>query len=105
VITLILIEIVTLSIGLYSRYGVTKSKEPFYIRSVAHYNLEDGTILETTSNPFWVACLYIKASEVKQEQEGNPNNEEIQKWTQKSLPKKFVLIGLLLNSKKYAILL
>ena len=69
-------------------------------RSVAHYNLQDGSILETTSNPFWVACLYIKAAEVKQEQEGNPGNEDIQKWTIKSIPKKYTLIGLLLNSKK-----
>ncbi|XP_053394593.1 uncharacterized protein LOC123545094 [Mercenaria mercenaria] len=68
-------------------------------RSVAHYNLEDECILETTSNPFWVTCLYIKASEVKQEMEGNPNDKQVQSWTQKSLPKKYTLIGLLLNAK------
>ena len=72
----------------------------FTLRSVAHYNLEDGSILETTSNPFWVSCLYIKAAEVKQEQEGNPCDEGIQKWTAKSLPKKYTLIGVLLNSNK-----
>ena len=34
----------------------------YFFRSVAHYNLEDGSILESTSNPLWVSCLYIKAN-------------------------------------------
>ena len=71
-----------------------------FFRSVAHYNLEDGSILESTSNPLWVSCLYIKALEVRQQQEGNPCDEEVQKWTSKSLPKKYTLIGVLLNSNK-----
>uniref|UniRef100_K1P5Q1 Crossover junction endonuclease MUS81 n=1 Tax=Magallana gigas TaxID=29159 RepID=K1P5Q1_MAGGI len=50
-------------------------------RSVAHYNLEDGTILETTSNPFWAVCLFIKHCEAEEEKRKNPDNPDIQNWT------------------------
>ncbi|KAJ8319803.1 hypothetical protein KUTeg_001390 [Tegillarca granosa] len=69
-------------------------------RSVAHYNLEDGTILETTSNPFWVTCLNIKRIEVEQEQAQNPNDKHTQNWTQRSILRKRTLLSVLLNSKK-----
>lgn len=68
-------------------------------RSVAHYNLEDGTILETTSNPFWAVCLFIKHCEAEEEKRKNPDNPDIQNWTNKSLARKRTLLSVLFNSK------
>ncbi|XP_069111071.1 platelet binding protein GspB-like [Argopecten irradians] len=68
-------------------------------RSVAHFNLEDGTILETTSNPFWVTCINIKHIEVEREQKANPNDKHTQNWTRKSIIRKRTLLSVLLNSK------
>ncbi|CAC5397733.1 unnamed protein product [Mytilus coruscus] len=68
-------------------------------RSVAHYNLEDGTILESASNPFWVTCLFIKQYEVEQTKLNNPNDKAIQGWTTKSFNRKKTLLSVLLNSK------
>ncbi|XP_062591696.1 uncharacterized protein LOC134253200 isoform X2 [Saccostrea cucullata] len=68
-------------------------------RSVAHYNLEDGTILETTSNPFWATCLFIKHCEAEDEQKRNPDNPDVQNWTNKSLTRKRTLLSVLFNSK------
>ncbi|XP_063410099.1 uncharacterized protein LOC134693283 [Mytilus trossulus] len=68
-------------------------------RSVAHYNLEDGTILESASNPFWVTCLFIKQYEVEQTKLNNPNDKAIQAWTTKSANRKKTLLSVLLNSK------
>ncbi|CAC5382280.1 unnamed protein product [Mytilus coruscus] len=68
-------------------------------RSVAHYNLEDGTILESASNPFWVTCLFIKQYEVEQTKLNNPSDKAIQGWTTKSFNRKKTLLSVLLNSK------
>nr|XP_022338684.1 uncharacterized protein LOC111134145 isoform X2 [Crassostrea virginica] len=68
-------------------------------RSVAHYNLEDGTILETTSNPFWATCLFIKHCEAEDEKRKNPDNPDVQNWTNKSLARKRTLLSVLFNSK------
>ncbi|XP_056019472.1 uncharacterized protein LOC125678232 isoform X2 [Ostrea edulis] len=68
-------------------------------RSVAHYNLEDGTILETTSNPFWATCLFIKHCEAEEEQKRNLDNPDVQNWTNKSLARKRTLLSVLFNSK------
>ncbi|XP_033763465.1 uncharacterized protein LOC117344746 [Pecten maximus] len=68
-------------------------------RSVAHFNLEDGTILETTSNPFWVTCINIKHIEVEREQKAQPNDKHTQNWTRKSIIRKRTLLSVLLNSK------
>ncbi|XP_076086625.1 uncharacterized protein LOC143057239 isoform X2 [Mytilus galloprovincialis] len=68
-------------------------------RSVAHYNLEDGTILESASNPFWVTCLFIKQYDVEQTKLNNPNDKAIQAWTTKSFNRKKTLLSVLLNSK------
>ncbi|XP_061163432.1 uncharacterized protein LOC133172537 [Saccostrea echinata] len=68
-------------------------------RSVAHYNLEDGTILETTSNPFWATCLFIKHCEAEDEQKKNLDNPDVQNWTNKSLARKRTLLSVLFNSK------
>ena len=71
-----------------------------FLRSVAHYNLEDGTILETTSNPFWATCLFIKHCEAEDEKRKNPDNPDVQNWTNKSLARKRTLLSVLFNSKK-----
>ncbi|XP_067658786.1 uncharacterized protein [Haliotis asinina] len=68
-------------------------------RSVAHYNLTDGTILETTSNPFWVACINIKMVEVERERASHPHDYGVQKWTHKSHIRKRTILSVLLNSK------
>ncbi|XP_048250715.1 uncharacterized protein LOC124139141 [Haliotis rufescens] len=68
-------------------------------RSVAHYNLTDGTILETTSNPFWVACINIKMVEVERQREAHPHDIGVQKWTHKSYIRKRTILSVLLNSK------
>ncbi|KAK3104788.1 hypothetical protein FSP39_010149 [Pinctada imbricata] len=68
-------------------------------RSVAHYNIEDGTILETTSNPFWATCIYIKKCEADKELSANPNDPHILAWTKKSIPRKLTLLSVLFNSK------
>ncbi|XP_046559166.1 uncharacterized protein LOC124268187 [Haliotis rubra] len=68
-------------------------------RSVAHYNLTDGTILETTSNSFWVACINIKMVEVERQRAAHPHDKGVQKWTQKSHIRKKTILSVLLNSK------
>ncbi|XP_013414553.1 uncharacterized protein LOC106176633 [Lingula anatina] len=69
-------------------------------RSVGHYNIQNGSILETTSNPFWVACIYTKLREVEQQRDQQLTDKRTQQWTHKSIIRKYTLIQVLFNSNK-----
>ncbi|XP_070207076.1 uro-adherence factor A-like isoform X2 [Littorina saxatilis] len=69
-------------------------------RSVAHYNLPDGAILETTSNPIMVAMIYTKMIEIERERDAHPDDIGVQRWTHKSHIKKQTLLSVLFNAKK-----
>ena len=71
-----------------------------FSRSVAHYNLPDGAILETTTNPFFAACMYILAAEAERKKLLQPNNKKFQACMKKSVIHKFTIISVLFNSSK-----
>ena len=84
----------------YSFTFISSIKVNLLFRSVAHYNLPDGAILETTSNPLMVSMINTKIIEVDRERDANPNDPGIQKWTNQSKAKKVTLLSVLFNSSK-----
>ncbi|XP_078615860.1 uncharacterized protein LOC144884423 [Branchiostoma floridae x Branchiostoma japonicum] len=70
-------------------------------RSVAYSNLQDGTILESCSNPFWAACMYIRLRAVEQEAANNPTDQKKQRWTHQSIVNRAAALGVLFNSNSF----
>ncbi|CAH1239929.1 MUS81, partial [Branchiostoma lanceolatum] len=70
-------------------------------RSVAYSNLQDGTILESCSNPFWAACMYIRLRAVEQEAANNPTDQKKQRWTHQSILNRAAALGVLFNSNSF----
>ncbi|XP_031569810.1 uncharacterized protein LOC116304243 [Actinia tenebrosa] len=66
-------------------------------RTINYYNLQDNTILETTSNPFWVTTLYSNMRRREQEAASNPEDARLCFQAQKSYIRRCMAIGLLLN--------
>ncbi|KAI8500490.1 hypothetical protein Bbelb_220560 [Branchiostoma belcheri] len=73
-------------------------------RSVAYSNLQDGTVLESCSNPFWAACMYVRLRAVEQEAANNPTDQKKQRWTHQSILNRAAALGVLFNSNRAAAL-
>ena len=69
-------------------------------RLVGYYNLQDRTVLETTSNPFWAAAIYARLNEVKNQAAENPEDTEAVKGAQKSAIYRYMALGILFNGNK-----
>lgn len=72
-----------------------------YSRTINYYNLQDGMILETTSNPFWVTTLYSNLKRREQEAAANPGDARLCAQAQTSIIHRYMAIGLLLNGTGY----
>ncbi|XP_019628126.1 PREDICTED: uncharacterized protein LOC109472714 [Branchiostoma belcheri] len=70
-------------------------------RSVAYSNLQDGTVLESCSNPFWAACMYVRLRAVEQEAANNPTDQKKQRWTHQSILNRAAALGVLFNSNSF----
>ena len=73
----------------------------FYCRTVDYYNLPDNCILETTSNPLWVAAVYTRMAQRDKEAADNPENGRLVNGHEKSHIMRATALLVLLNSDKY----
>ncbi|CAH1772286.1 unnamed protein product [Owenia fusiformis] len=69
-------------------------------RSVAHNNLHDNVILETTSNPFFLACMNILLVKAERNMSDYPDKSPEYSRFKRSKIHKITIIGVLTNSKK-----
>ncbi|XP_070579256.1 uncharacterized protein [Ptychodera flava] len=62
------------------------------------FRLENNAIFETTSNPFWSACMLVCIKDAEQEAAAKPNCRDTQNWTRKTIIHRAAALGVLYNS-------
>ena len=72
-------------------------------RTIGYYNVQDNSILETTSNPFWAAAIYCRLREVEANAVNNPEDPRVDRGLEQSAIQKYMALGILFNGNKSVI--